>query len=80
MEIPNLINRCSNGDRARGLVTESDGSMTLHLRSHSPGPDWENNWLPTPQQGVWFVAPCMYPPRPAAVDACRQCPPINRVR
>ncbi|WP_050986952.1 DUF1214 domain-containing protein [Saccharomonospora xinjiangensis] len=77
--IANPIDRYSIGDRARDLVTEPDGSLIIHLRPDSPGPDREGNWLPTPTQGTWFVALRMYLPHQDAIDARWQCPPINRV-
>ncbi|MFI0542574.1 DUF1254 domain-containing protein [Streptomyces sp. WSLK1-3] len=76
--IANPIDRYSIGDRTRGLVTEPDGGLILHLQPDSPGSDRESNWLPTPQQGIWFVALRMYLPRPEVVDARWQCPPITR--
>ncbi|MEI5011222.1 DUF1254 domain-containing protein [Streptomyces sp. PmtA] len=77
--IANPIDRYSIGDRTRGLVTEPDGSLTLHLQPDSPGSDRENNWLPTPREGIWFVALRMYLPRPEVIDARWQCPPVSRV-
>ncbi|WP_167305385.1 DUF1254 domain-containing protein [Saccharomonospora piscinae] len=76
--IANPIDRYSLGDRARDLITEPDGSLTIHLRPDSPGSDRERNWLPTPRQGIWFVALRMYLPHPEAIDARWQCPPIRR--
>jgi hypothetical protein len=77
--ISNPIDRYSIGDRTRGLVTEPDGGLTLHLQPDSPGSDRESNWLPTPREGIWFVALRMYLPRPDVIDARWQCPPITRV-
>ncbi|MGW2233490.1 DUF1254 domain-containing protein [Streptomyces sp. NPDC001759] len=77
--IPNPIDRYSVGDRTRGLVRDDDGGLTLYLQPDSPGSDRESNWLPTPQQGIWYVALRMYLPRPEVVDARWHCPPINRV-
>ncbi|MBF6353059.1 DUF1254 domain-containing protein [Nocardia higoensis] len=78
--IANPIDRYSIGDRTRGLVTDPDGGLTLHLQPDSPGPDRESNWLPTPGQGIWFVILRMYQPLPEAMDARWQCPSIDRVR
>ncbi|MER6412200.1 DUF1254 domain-containing protein [Streptomyces humidus] len=77
--IPNPIDRYSVGDRTRGLVTEPDGSLILHLQPGSPGAGRESNWLPTPHEGIWFVTLRMYLPHPEVVDARWQCPPVNRV-
>jgi hypothetical protein len=77
--IPNPINRYAIGDRTRGLVRDDDGGLTLYLQPDSPGPERESNWLPTPQQGIWYVALRLYLPRPEVVDARWHCPPITRV-
>lgn len=77
--IPNPINRYSIGDRTPGLITERDGSVILHLQPNSPGSDRENNWLPTPPQGIWFVGLRMFLPSQEAIDARWQCPPVNRI-
>lgn len=77
--IGNPINRYSLGDRTPGLVTGSDGSLTLSLQPDSPGPDHEANWLPIPPQGGWFTILRMYLPRNEAIDAKWQCPPIKRL-
>ncbi|WP_440555729.1 DUF1254 domain-containing protein [Streptomyces sp. SCPE 10] len=77
--IPNPIDRYSIGDRTQGLVRDADGGLTLYLRPDSPGPAREPNWLPTPRQGVWYVALRMYLPKPEVIDAQWHSPPITRV-
>ncbi|MET7380221.1 DUF1254 domain-containing protein [Streptomyces sp. NPDC005526] len=77
--VPNPIDRYSIGDRTPGLVTGPDGSLTIHLQPEAPGPDREANWLPTPEQGIWYVTLRMYHPRPEVVDARWECPPITRL-
>ncbi|MFJ4693138.1 DUF1254 domain-containing protein [Streptomyces sp. NPDC088766] len=77
--IANPIGRYSVGDRTPGLVTDPDGGLTVSLRPDSPGPEREGNWLPTPERGDWFTMLRMYLPRPDAVDARWQCPPVRRV-
>ncbi|MEU2111744.1 DUF1254 domain-containing protein [Streptomyces sp. NPDC019507] len=77
--IPNPIDRYSVGDRTRGLVRDDDGGLNLYLQPDSPGPERESNWLPTPQQGIWYVALRMYLPRSEVIDGRWHCPPINRV-
>ncbi|UXY32250.1 DUF1254 domain-containing protein [Streptomyces sp. HUAS TT20] len=77
--VPNPIGRYSIGDRTPGLVTDADGSLTLHLQPESPGPAREPNWLPTPEQGIWFIALRMYLPRPEVIDARWECPPIRHL-
>ncbi|MFJ8201223.1 DUF1254 domain-containing protein [Streptomyces sp. NPDC096152] len=77
--VPNPIDRYSIGDRTPGLVTGPDGSLTIHLRPKSPGPDRVSNWLPTPERGNWYIGLRMYLPRPEVLDGRWECPPINRV-
>ncbi|GAA3376984.1 hypothetical protein GCM10020367_50840 [Streptomyces sannanensis] len=77
--VPNSPGRYSIGDRTPGLITDPDGGLTLHLQAKSPGRDREPNWLPTPEQGVWFVILRMYRPRPEVVDARWECPPLDRL-
>ena len=43
-------------------VTNADGSVDIYLQSASPGGDKESNWLPTPQQGPFFMVLRMYGP------------------
>ncbi|MFE1307614.1 DUF1254 domain-containing protein [Streptomyces sp. NPDC058755] len=76
--VPNPIGRYSIGDRTPGLLTDGDGSLTLHLQPESPGPAREPNWIPTPR-GIWFIGLRMYLPRPEVIDARWVCPPIKRV-
>ncbi|MFE4822123.1 DUF1254 domain-containing protein [Streptomyces sp. NPDC056704] len=77
--IPNPADRYSVGDRTTGLVMDPDGGLTLHLQSTSPGDDREFNWLPTPENGTWFVILRMYRPHREVVDAVWECPPLTRV-
>lgn len=58
-------------------MTDPDGTLTLSLQPDSPGPDHEANWLPIPPRGGWFTMLRMYLPRPEAVDAQWECPPIK---
>ncbi|MGY5036355.1 DUF1254 domain-containing protein [Streptomyces sp. 900116325] len=76
---PNPIDRYSIGDRTQGLVRDAGGGLTLYLQPDSPGLGRESNWLPTPQQGIWYVALRMYLPRSEVIDARWHCPPITRV-
>jgi hypothetical protein len=52
----NAINRYSIGDRTKGLKTDADGSLTLHVSHESPGPELESNWLPAPEGKYSLVA------------------------
>lgn len=77
--VPNSIGRYSIGDRTQGLVMDAEGSLTIRLQPDSPGAAEESNWLPTPAQGIWFIALRMYLPRREVIDARWECPPIRRV-
>ena len=60
--VDNPIERYAIGSRTRGLKTNADGSVDIYLQSASPGSDKESNWLPTPQQGPFFMVLRMYGP------------------
>ena len=53
--VNNLIDRYAIGSATPGLVTAEDGSLTLHISAHSPGPEAEANWLPAPEGPFWMV-------------------------
>ncbi|MFE1862832.1 DUF1254 domain-containing protein [Streptomyces anandii] len=77
--IPNPAERYSIGDRSTGLRWDEDGGLTIHLQSDRPGQDEEANWLPTAEDGTWFVVLRMYRPHPEVIDARWECPPLTRV-
>ncbi len=77
--IPNPAERYSIGDRSTGLRWDEDGGLTIHLQSDRPGQDEEANWLPTAEDGTWFVVLRMYRPHPEVMDASWECPPLTRV-
>jgi hypothetical protein len=52
----NAIDRYSIGDRTKGLKTDADGSLTLHVSHESPGPELESNWLSAPEGKYSLVA------------------------
>ena len=60
--VENQIQRYAIGSRTEGLKTNADGSVDIYLQSESPGGDKESNWLPTPQQGPFFMVLRMYGP------------------
>ena len=60
--VDNPIERYAIGSRTQGLKTNADGSVDIYLQSASPGSDKESNWLPTPQQGPFFMVLRMYGP------------------
>ncbi|MFF7358957.1 DUF1254 domain-containing protein [Streptomyces filipinensis] len=77
--IPNPADRYSVGNRSPGLLRDPDGGLTMHLQRESPGQELEANWLPTAEEGTWFVALRMYRPRPEVIDATWECPPLTRI-
>ena len=78
--VDNPIQRYAIGSRTQGLKTNADGSVDIYLQATSPGGDKESNWLPTPQQGPFFMVLRMYGPEGqtrgrrvagAAADCCQ---------
>jgi len=66
------------GDRDRGLLYASDGSLTLHVQHESPGVAEEANWLPAPR-GPFQIVARLYWPEPELLDG-RYRPPGLRKR
>jgi len=56
-----------------------DGSLDVYIQSSSPGKDKENNWLPSPSNGVFSLGLWMYLYRDAALGANWTLPIIHRV-
>ena len=77
--VPNPIERYSIGDRTAGLKKDADGGLTIYLQSKPPGGEEDANWLPSPDDGEWFVILRLYRPRPEVIDATWECPPIQPV-
>jgi len=75
--VPNPIERYSIGDRTAGLKKDADGGLTIYLQSKPPGGEEDANWLPSPDDGEWFVILRLYRPRPEVIDATWECPPIQ---
>jgi hypothetical protein len=78
--IANRQGKYSAGDRTPGLRRDSDGGITIHFQSVSPGTAWEPNWVPTSAEHAWFVILRIYRPRPEVVSAQWQCPGIRKIR
>jgi hypothetical protein len=54
--IKNPIDRyLINSPMLPGMKTNSDGSLTIHIQSKSPGKDKESNWLPAPDGPIYLV-------------------------
>ena len=76
--VANPIARYSIGDRTPGLVTATDGSLTLYLQKDSPGPGKEANWLPSPG-GRFRPIMRMYAPKQAVLAGSYVLPAIVKV-
>ncbi len=76
--VPNPINRFALGDRST-LAFGSDGSLTLHIQSSSPGPDKESNWLPAPENDDFKLALRLYAPKKEVADGTWKPPALERV-
>ncbi|MGP0052343.1 MAG: DUF1254 domain-containing protein [Solirubrobacteraceae bacterium] len=76
--VANPINRYSIGDRTPGLKIADDGSVTLNIGKHPPGPDKASNWLPAPD-GKFRPCLRMYGPRTEILDGTYTLPAINKV-
>jgi hypothetical protein len=76
--VANPIDRYSIGDRSAGLVTDPDGFITIHIQADDPGGDRTANWLPTPR-ARFRPTMRLYLPRPEALAADYDLPPIRRV-
>ncbi len=75
----NPIGRYSVGDRTRGLVKNSDGSIDLWLQADAPGEaDRLANWLPAPRS-AFRMSLRAYLPKPELVTGSVPLPTIERL-
>jgi len=74
----NPKNRYSIGDRTKGLTTEADGSLVLHVGHDSPGADKERNWLPAPTAPFSLVYR-IYGPSASATRGEWKLPPLEPI-
>jgi hypothetical protein len=75
----NALNRyLINSAMLSGLKRDSDGGITLHVQSASPGADAESNWLPAPS-GPFFCVLRLYWPGPEALDGRWAAPQMQQV-
>lgn len=79
--VKNPINRFSVGDRTRGLVSNTDGSLDIYIQ-HAAPPGKESNWLPSPPSGLFRLNYRIYLPQevvrhPATLG--KYLPPIRKV-
>ncbi len=77
--IHNSIDRYTIGDRTEGLQYGPDGSLTVHIRTESPGMESESNWLPA-FEGPFSLQMRIYWPEPDALDPLYVPPAIEKVR
>lgn len=79
--VKNPINRFSIGDRTKGLVFNSDGSLDIRIQHDKPKGK-ESNWLPCPASGVFRLNYRIYLPAEIVRDPetlGKYLPPIKRV-
>jgi hypothetical protein len=77
--VENPIDRYLVNSTTPGLVTDEDGSLTIHLQHDEPDTDeGRANWLPAPA-GPFYIALRLYQPEDAALDGSWAPPPIVRV-
>jgi hypothetical protein len=77
--VDNPIGRYSIGDRTRGVVTGSDGSLVIRMQHDRPDDERAAaNWLPTPA-GDFRPMLRIYQPRPEVLDGTYVLPAISRI-
>jgi hypothetical protein len=60
-----------------GMKLGADGSLLIYLQPDSPGPDKEDNWLPTPRD-TYFVVMRVYGPEGAILTGKWQQPAVQK--
>ncbi|PWI12924.1 hypothetical protein DI272_01255 [Streptomyces sp. Act143] len=76
-QVANEINRFALGDRDDLVHDQQDGSLTLYISRHNPGPDREANWLPAPS-GPLGITMRLYAPKPEVLDGTWNPPPLTK--
>ncbi len=74
--VANPIQRYSIGDRTPGLKLEHDGSLVIRLQATDPGPDY--NWLPAPQDELFYLVLRLYQPEAVHLEQRYTYPPLRR--
>jgi hypothetical protein len=78
---PNRLSRYSLGTKnSKSLKLGADGSLTLHVRSESPGADKESNWLPAPKDADFSLYLRAYWPKAAILDGKWTPPEVERAK
>jgi len=75
--VANPIDRYSIGSATPGLEMGEDGSLTLYISAHSPGPEREANWLPAPEGPFWMVLRATMDPGKAFSTVPIKCHPCT---
>jgi hypothetical protein len=74
----NPLSRYAIGDRSKGLVYGTDGSLEIVLQHDRPAAGQETNWLPAPAGPMRLVLRA-YEPAPALLDGIWRAPAVRRV-
>jgi hypothetical protein len=72
--VGNPLGRYAIGSRTEGLKTNDDGSIDIYLQSETPGANAESNWLPTPENGNFYMVLRMYGPQGTLLDGSWEAP------
>lgn len=75
--VENPIRRYGIGNMAEKLAFHPDGSLTIYIRSDSPGEAKEVNWLPAPKTG-FFLMMRLYQPEERMYRGEYILPPLSR--
>lgn len=75
--VANPIERYSIGNRTKGLLTATDGSLTLYIQHAPPAAEAMSNWLPAPK-GPFYMSLRLYGPALEAMDGRWSPPPVRR--
>jgi len=73
--VGNPIGRYKVGSDTQGLVTASDGSITIPLRHTAPAEDAAKNWLPTPD-GPFYLVLRLYQPQAVVLKGAYALPEV----
>ncbi|MET9883359.1 DUF1254 domain-containing protein [Streptomyces sp. NPDC006430] len=76
-QVANEINRFALGDRDDLVYDQQDGSLTIYISQHNPGPDREANWLPAPS-GPLGITMRLYAPEPEVLDGTWNPPAVTK--
>jgi hypothetical protein len=77
---PNPLSRYSLGTKSKSMQAGTDGSLTIHVQSESPGGAKESNWLPAPKDADFSLYIRAYWPKPPILEEKWMPPKIQRVR